>query len=100
MNIITVGSYCAGALISDLLNGVRSPFETSVIKSRWNHILKASDDGSFLHLVLPEHTQEWIKKTVNAGTMFDQLFSVEETPVVNTDEVIEDSDDAMLEVLE
>ena len=40
------------------------------------------------------------KKTVNAGTMFDQLFSVEETPVVNTDEVIEDSDDAMLEVLE
>ena len=63
MNIITVGSYCAGALISDLLNGVRSPFETSVIKSRWNHILKASDDGSFLHLVLPEHTQEWIKKT-------------------------------------
>jgi len=40
------------------------------------------------------------KKTVNAGTMFDQLFSVEESPVVNTDEVIEDSDDAMLEVLE
>jgi len=40
------------------------------------------------------------KKTVNAGTMFDQLFSVEETPVVNNDEAIEDSDDAMLEVLE
>lgn len=40
------------------------------------------------------------KKTVNAGTMFDQLFSVEEVPAVNTDEVIEDSDDAMLEVLE
>ena len=40
------------------------------------------------------------KKTVNAGTMFDQLFSVEEVPAVNTDEVIEDSDDAILEVLE
>ena len=63
MNLVTVGSYCAGALVSDLLNGVRSTFETSVIQSRWNHILKASNDGSFLHLVLPDHTQDWISKT-------------------------------------
>jgi len=35
------------------------------------------------------------KKTVNARTMFDQLFTTEEPK----EEVIEDSDDLMLEVL-
>jgi hypothetical protein len=35
------------------------------------------------------------KKTVNAMTMFDQLFTVE----TEVEEVIEDSDDAMSEVL-
>jgi len=39
------------------------------------------------------------KKTVNAGTMFDQLFSVEESPVVNTDDDIQDSDELMLEAM-
>lgn len=63
MKVVCVGSYCAGALVCDLLNGVRSPFETNVIKSRWNHILKESDDSRFLHLVLPEHQDEWITKT-------------------------------------
>lgn len=65
MNIITVGSYCAGGIVADLLNGVRSPFETSVIKSRWNHILKAKADDALIpvHLVLPEYTAEWIEKT-------------------------------------
>jgi len=38
------------------------------------------------------------KRTVNAMTMFDQLFSVEEKEEV--DETIEDSDDAINEVLE
>jgi hypothetical protein len=38
------------------------------------------------------------KKTVNAGTMFDQLFSVEESPVVNTEDE-QDSDELMLEAL-
>ena len=37
------------------------------------------------------------KKTVNAMTMFDELFTVESEPEV--DEVIEDSDDLMNEVL-
>ena len=39
------------------------------------------------------------KKTVNAGTMFDQLFSVEDTSVVNTDEDDQDSDELMLEAM-
>ena len=39
------------------------------------------------------------KKTVNAGTMFDQLFSVDESPVVNTDEDDQDSDELMLEAM-
>jgi hypothetical protein len=39
------------------------------------------------------------KRTVNAMTMFDELFSVEEK-VEEVEETIEDSDDAMLEVLE
>jgi hypothetical protein len=38
------------------------------------------------------------KKTVNAGTMFDQLFSVEENPVVNTEDE-QDSDELMLEAM-
>jgi hypothetical protein len=38
------------------------------------------------------------KKTVNAQTMFSQLFTVEEEPEI--EEVIEDSDDAILEVLD
>jgi hypothetical protein len=37
------------------------------------------------------------KKTVNAMTMFDQLFSV--NTEVETEEVIEDSDDAIAEAL-
>ena len=36
------------------------------------------------------------KKTVNAMTMFDQLFDVEDN---QPEEVIEDSDDAMNEIL-
>lgn len=38
------------------------------------------------------------KKTINAMTMFDELFSFEDEPEV--DEVIEDSDDEILKVLE
>lgn len=63
MNIITVGSFCAGGILSDLLNGERSPFETAVIKSRWNHILKIADYQSVLHITLPEHTKEWLERT-------------------------------------
>jgi hypothetical protein len=37
------------------------------------------------------------KKTVNSMTMFDQLFEVQSEPEL--DEVIEDSDDAINEVL-
>jgi hypothetical protein len=40
------------------------------------------------------------KRTVNAMTMFDQLFDVEEKVEEEVEETIEDSDDAMLEVLE
>ena len=38
------------------------------------------------------------KKTVNAHTMFDQLFAVEDADL-EIDEVIEDTDDLMAEVL-
>ena len=38
------------------------------------------------------------KKTVNAQTMFSQLFTIEEEPEI--EEVVEDSDDAILEVLD
>jgi hypothetical protein len=43
------------------------------------------------------------KKTVNAHTMFNQLFEVEESDTKDDpemDEVIEDSDDAMSEIIE
>lgn len=40
------------------------------------------------------------KRTVNAMTMFDELFSVEEKVEEEVDETIEDSDDIMNEVLE
>jgi hypothetical protein len=40
------------------------------------------------------------KRTVNAMTMFDELFSVEEKVEEEVDETIEDSDDAINEVLE
>jgi hypothetical protein len=40
------------------------------------------------------------KRTVNAMTMFDELFSVEEKVEEEIDEIIEDSDDAINEVLE
>ena len=63
MKIVCVGSYCAGALICDLLNGETSPFETSVIQNRFNHALKVGPDDEFLHLVLPTHLEEWKKLT-------------------------------------
>jgi hypothetical protein len=40
------------------------------------------------------------KRTVNAMTMFDELFSVETKVEEEVDETIEDSDDAINEVLE
>ncbi len=40
------------------------------------------------------------KRTINAMTMFDELFSVEEKVEEEVDETIEDSDDAINEVLE
>jgi hypothetical protein len=40
------------------------------------------------------------KRTVNAMTMFDNLFSVEEKVDEEVDETLEDSDDAINEVLE
>lgn len=63
MNIVTVGSFCAGGIATDLLNCERNPFETSVIQSKWNHILKIADYQSRLHITLPEHTKEWLKRT-------------------------------------
>ena len=63
MKIVCVGSYCAGALICDLLNEETSPFETSVIQNRFNHTLKVGPDGEFLNLVLPTHLEEWKKLT-------------------------------------
>ena len=38
------------------------------------------------------------KRSVNAGTMFDQLFSVEEETPINNDEELEDSDTLMQDV--
>ena len=38
------------------------------------------------------------KRAVNAGTMFDQLFAVEDESPINTDEELEDSDDLMNDV--
>lgn len=40
MNLICVAPWCGGTLISDLLNNVQSPFETSILQSRYNNILK------------------------------------------------------------
>lgn len=40
MNLICVAPWCAGALIADLLNNEQSPFDTSALISRYNHILK------------------------------------------------------------
>ena len=40
------------------------------------------------------------KRSVNAGTMFDQLFSVDETVEVNNDEDMEDSDEAIQAVID
>jgi hypothetical protein len=40
------------------------------------------------------------KRSINATTMFDQLFSFEGSNNIDDEEVIEDSDDAMSEVIE
>ena len=34
MKIVCTGSFCAGALITDLLNGTKSPFEVSVVRNK------------------------------------------------------------------
>jgi hypothetical protein len=40
MNLICVAPWCGGTLIADLLNNEQSPFETAVLQSRYNNILK------------------------------------------------------------
>jgi len=55
MKIVCVGSFCAGAIITDLLNGTKSPFELSVVQNRFNHILKVPlEQNRWLR-----HTTEW-----------------------------------------
>jgi len=67
MKIVCTGSFCAGALITDLLNGTKSPFEVSVVQNRFNHILKVPLEGNNPNnipwILLPTHTDEWLELT-------------------------------------
>lgn len=69
MKIVCTGSFCAGALITDLLNETRSPFEVSVVQNRFNHILKVplehewNNDTKIPWLLLPLHEKEWLHLT-------------------------------------
>ena len=75
-----------------------------------DEIFSLNDREKSLELI-DKHSRFWMqiqsgsqgfsgKRTVNAGTMFDQLFSVGDDPEVNTSDDVEDSDDAMLEVID
>lgn len=69
MKIVCVGSFCAGAIITDILNGTKSPFELSVVQNRFNHILKVplghewNNDAHIPWLLLPIHEKEWLNLT-------------------------------------
>ena len=69
MKIVCVGSFCAGAIITDILNGTKSPFELSVVQNRFNHILKVplehewNNDVHIHWILLPIHEKEWLNLT-------------------------------------
>jgi hypothetical protein len=73
-------------------------------------IFSLNDRQKSLDLI-DQHSKLWMqiqsgsqgnsgKRAVNAGTMFDQLFSVDETVEVNNDEDMEDSDEAIQAVID
>ena len=74
-----------------------------------DEIFSLNDRQKSLDLI-DHHSRYWMqikagqgfsgKRAVNAGTMFDQLFSVDDNTEVNTSDDVEDSDDAMLEVID
>lgn len=71
MNLVCAASYCAGALTCDILNGTESPFESSVIQNRFNHIFKVPRTSKWHEdktnkidrLILPQHEKEWLDVT-------------------------------------
>ena len=73
-----------------------------------NVIFSLNDRQKSLDL-LDKHSRFWMqimsgsqgfsgKRSVNAGTMFDQLFSVEDETPINDDEELENSDTLMQDV--
>lgn len=70
MNLVCVAPWCGGTLITDLLNNEESPFEVSILKSRYNNILKL--DG----ISDPEFYTKWDKMLKKiANPMNDKYFS-------------------------
>ena len=83
-------------------------FDDNHFGSIIDEIFSLNDRQQSLDLI-KSHTKLWTqmksgsqgfsgKKTVNAMTMFDQLFDVEQEP--EFDEIIEDSDDLMKDIAE
>ena len=89
-------------------NMVMNKFDDNHFGAIIDEIFSLNDRQKSLDLI-KSHTKLWTqmkagsqgfsgKKTVNAMTMFDQLFEVQQE--IESDEIIEDSDDAMENILE
>ena len=97
--------YDNGCVPAMLMN---ETFERVRFRDLVDEIFALNDRQKSLDLI-DKHSRFWMqimsgsqgysgKRAVNAGTMFDELFSVEDETPINTDVDIEDSDELMQEV--
>jgi hypothetical protein len=97
--------YDSGCVPAMLMN---ETFESVRFGDLVDEIFSLNDRQKSLDLI-DKHSRFWMqiqsgsqgfsgKRAINAGTMFDQLFSVEEETPINNDEEHEDSDALMQEV--
>jgi hypothetical protein len=99
--------YEAGSIPAMLLN---ETFERITFTDLVDEIFSLKDKQKSLDL-LDHHSKFWMqikagssgysgKRAVNANTMFDELFSVTDEPVLNTTDEVEDTDEVMKDLID
>ena len=85
MNLVCVAPWCGGTLITDLLNKEQSPFEGSILQSRYNNILKLSTGDEWDSMITNLSNSKSLK-----GKYFSTHISVSMVPDINVfDKIIQ-----------
>lgn len=85
MNLLCVAPWCGGTLITDLLNNEQSPFEVSILQSRYNNILKLRNSDEWDSMIATLSNSEF-----NKGKYYSTHLSAHTIPDINVfDKIIQ-----------